>query len=467
MKHRTLLLLLASLLLLSACTVHSITPPNTSPVTSDQPVIKPMTDPPITLSPDTLAPVTTDPPITDPPAPSVTYTDVTLLSAGDIMFHERNIRSGYDSKTGTYSFDEVFQYLTQVVSRYDYAVANLETTVSGSTVPYTPVNGISFNVPDAAVDSIKKIGFDMMLFANNHTNDRGLFGIRRTVSFLREQGLAVIGASDDPNGDFHAVIDIKGTKLGMLNYTNDGTWGTWATDSLNGSPLGESIDYLNVFYLAKLDAFYSQVEADIADVKAQGADLVVCYIHWGPEYFTEPREKTKEIAQVLCDLGVDVIIGGHPHVIQPMEILTASNHPDRKTICFYSLGNFLSNQNRKSLTTEDCYGNDSANTENGVMVALTVRKYSTGQTLVTGIELIPTWVHRYDERGTWSREYRIIPLSLALSDPDAYGLNDSSFGVDHAAASLAYTTALLEGAVSTFNQSVTLPAGTEDAVKLE
>lgn len=438
-----------------AITKGSTPPPVTDPAISGNPDESDSTDSPSApgqTNPSTQKPSTTLPQTSPPPA----YTEVTLLNAGDIMFHGDNIAAGYDAASGSYEFSEVFQYLHAVVSRYDYAVANLETTLSGSSKPYTAPGTASFNAPDSALSAIQSAGFDMMLFANNHTNDRGLSGLKRTVSHLRENGMDVIGASDDKNDDFHKIVDLKGVKLGMLNYTGDGTWGTSATNTLNGVPLGESAGYVNVFYLAKLDEFYAQVSADIADVKAQGADLVVCYIHWGPEYHTNPYPNTKQIAQKLCDLGVDVIMGSHPHVVQPMETLCASDNKDRRTICFYSLGNFLSNQNRLTLDSQtDCYGNDSAYTENGLMVALTIRKYQNGKTLVTGIELIPTWVHRYSVGA--SREYRILPLSLALAAPDAYELNDSSFGVSHATASLAYTKGLLEDAVAAFHRTLTLP----------
>jgi len=400
--------------------------------------------------------------VTDTPRPGVTYTDITLLSAGDIMFHGDNVVAGDHDGDGVYDFSPFFQYLPEIVGRYDYAVANLETTFSGGSVGYTRPSQTSFNTPDAALSAIRACGFDMMLFANNHTNDRRLAGLTRTVTKVRESGMELIGASDEKNGQMWQVVDVKGTKLGMLNYTNDGTWGEAATNTLNGVALGDSEGYVNVFYLAKLAEFYRKVEQDIAAVKAAGADLVVCYIHWGPEYDVQPRQNTKQIAQKLCDLGVDAIIGSHPHVVQPMEVLTSSTDPDRKTICFYSLGNFLSNQNRKTLDRTDCYGNDPENTENGLMVVLTIRKYSTGQTLLVSAETIPTWVHRYENRD--GKNYRIIPLRDALKAPASFGLDDSAFGREHAAASLAYTEDLLSDAVEAFVSSIRLPSGTEGAV---
>ncbi len=417
------------------------------------------TDPPA-QTPTTEAPAT-EPPVTEAPA---TYTDVTLLSAGDIMFHYPILNSCYDKQSGTYSFTEIFQYLNPIVEKYDYAVANLETTLSGKDRGYTVSGSTMFNSPDSALDAIKGAGFDMMLFANNHTYDRGIGGVTRTVSFLKENGVDCIGAVENKEDEAWKLVNVNGTKVGMLNYTNDGSWSESASGTLNGNVLKDDHDeYINIFYLNRLDDFYDRAEKDIADVRAAGADLVVFYIHWGPEYYTEPRTLTKKIAQTLCDMGVDAIIGSHPHVIQPMETLTSTVDPNHQTVCFYSLGNFISNQNRASLSASYCKGNNK-NTENGLMVVLTIRKYSTGQTMIIRIETIPTWVHRY-KASDGKYDHRIIPLADAIADPDSYGLKDSSFGVKHATEALAMTADMLDSAVAAFNQSVSLPAGTEEVRK--
>ncbi len=427
-----------------------------APSESELPVIGPGSDT------QSSAPPATEPPITNPPdtEPPLTYRDVTLLSAGDIMFHAPNLRAAEQSD-GSYNFFPFFSFLKDIVDRYDYATANLETTLAGPDHPYTQSGSVSFSTPDSALSAIKDAGFDMMLLANNHMYDRGLHGVTRTVSHLRENGMDAIGAKQSKDEDFWQIVDIKGTRIGMVNYSGDGSWSQSASGSINGITLKEDHgDYLSLFYLNDLDSFYDRVEDDFDAMEQAGADLIVVYIHWGPEYYTEPRENTKEIAQALCDLGADAIIGSHPHVIQPMEVLTATADPTHKTVCFYSLGNFISNQNRLTLSEDYCKGNNKQ-TENGVMVVLHIRKYSTGQVLITGIETIPTWVHRYYEDG--ARTYRIIPLAAALAAPDAYGLNDSDFGLDHAKDALIMTSDMLGGAVEAFNRAVTLPAGLEHA----
>jgi poly-gamma-glutamate synthesis protein (capsule biosynthesis protein) len=387
---------------------------------------------------------------TDPPEPSVTYTDVTLLSTGDIMFHRHNVLTGYDPATGTYSYLDVFQYLGAIVNRYDYAVANLETTISGPKYEYTQSNSWIFNAPDSAIDAFKSAGFNMMLFANNHTNDCDLYGIRQTITKLNQNGIDTIGAVDDLQKDAWKILDLKGTKIGMLNYTNDGSWGTIETSTLNGRPLGESADYVNVFYLSKMDEFYERVEQDIADIRAAGADLVVFYIHWGPEYYIEPQDITKQIAQTLCNMGVDAIIGSHPHVIQPMDTLVSTTDPNHSTLCFYSLGNYLSNQNRAADTWSKP-APAQGYSENGLTVKLTIRRYNNGETVVSKLDYTPTWVHRYYENG--QLQYNILPLPIAENEYASYGLTKSSHGIPHAIESFQRTNDAMKEDVAAFNQN--------------
>lgn len=463
------LIIVLSIVLLALCVVVGAAvaammtgkPAETAPQT-EAPQTEAKTEPPETLPPETEAPETKAPE-TDPPAPPpVTYTDVTLLSAGDIMFHNKQVLTAL-GKDGQYSFTDVFQYLNPIVSKYDYAVANLESPFGGEAYPYTESGSITFNAPDTALDAIKGAGFDLCLFANNHTYDCSLDGLRRTVKTLRDGGVESLGARESASDSFNKVVDVKGVKIGMLNYTNDGTWSTEANNTINGRALTtEARKCINLFYLSALGTFYDDVQSEIARLKSEGADLIVTYIHWGREYYTEPDETQKKIAQKLCDLGVDVLIGSHPHVIQPAETLTSTVDPSHKTFCLYSTGNFVSNQNRSSLSENYCHGNN-VNTENGLMLILKIRRYSTGETLVTGIETEPTWVQRFKgEDGIY--DYRIIPLREAVKDPEAFGLNRSSnytggktTDKELAEAALAMTDAMLGGSVSAFNEGVTLP----------
>lgn len=393
----------------------------------------------------------TDGNVTEAP---LTYREVTLLSAGDIMFHLPQVESAYRSATDSYDFTDTFQYVAPIIKAADYAVVNFETTLSGTSVPYSGFP--AFNSPDSSLDAVKGAGFNMLLFANNHAYDHRLSGLQRTVSMFEQYGLDYIGARRTTEDNSYRIADISGIKIGFLNYADD-----LGTDTVNRTINGISISandlqYIDLYNNGLLDQFYESVEARISDLREQGAELIVFYIHWGAEYYIQPSSNQKKVAQKLCDLGVDAIIGSHPHVIQPVETLVSGNDPSHRTICFYSLGNYVSNQCRETLSADYCHGNN-VNTENGLMVQLRIRKYSDGSCMISGVDTIPTWVHRYMESdGYW--DYRIIPLETALQDPDQYGLNRASTDVTYAKEAMKMTNDLISSAVEAFNRSLDLPA---------
>ena len=297
----------------------------------------------------------------------------------------------------------------------------------------------------------------MMLFANNHCYDKKITGFLRTQDQFDAHGLSYIGAKKTPEDRACSVVDINGIKVGMLNYADDLSGGKTDRRTINGKSIKDAdLPYLNIYNLSLLDEFYANVESDIAYMKGEGADIIIAYIHWGNEYSIKHNSKQEEVAQALCDRGVDVIIGGHPHVIQDVSVLT-SQSTGKQTLCFYSLGNFVSNQNRRTLpdTRNNTY------TEGGLIVTLTLRKYSTGEALVINASQTPTFVHRYkSSNGYYAHE--IVPTSLALADPSGYGLTSSSFGKKNAEEVLGLENDVLGGVVEAFNAAVVLPVS--DAV---
>lgn len=382
----------------------------------------------------------------------VTYTEATILSAGDIIAHMPQIKyAGEAGSGGAYDFSNTFKYVKDIISEADYAVVNFETTLAGPNVAYSGFP--SFNAPDELLDAAKGAGFDMMLFANNHCYDTNLAGLLRTQEQFASHGLDYIGAKKDPSDDAYAIVDINGIKVGMFNYADDLSGGATDRRTINGKAIknGE-LGYMNLYNLSLLDELYSEVESVIAKMKSEGADIIIAYMHWGSEYKIKHNNYQAEVAQALADRGVDVIIGGHPHVIEEAEILTSKNDPGHRTLCFYSLGNFVSNQNRRTLGESIGYRNY---TEAGLMVTLTVRKYSTGEAMITKAEQIPTFVHRYSTSKGYAHE--IVPLEAALANPKAYGLDSSSHGKSDAKEMLDLEVALLGDTVAAFNGSVVIP----------
>lgn len=322
-----------------------------------------------------------------------------IAVAGDVMPHMPIVRT---SKTDDgYDFDGIFTYVKSYITDADYAVANLETTLSG-TQGKDYAGFPDFNSPDAIAATAKNVGFDMLLTGNEQCYNYGADGLIRTLSVLKEQNLATLGTVETKEEPRHVVKNIGGIKVGMANYTfakigsdSKVTLNDHTADSAN-SALISAFDYDN------LSAFYTEMEYEIAAMYAKGADAIVIYLHWGDEYSTSVSDKQRAIAQKLCDLGVDVIVGSHTHTVQPMDLLTSSADPSHKTVCMYSTGTLLSN------LRADVIGQTAGHSEDGVLFTFTLAKYNDGTVRVNAVNLLPTWVV---VRGTGEgRDFHILPL---------------------------------------------------------
>lgn len=395
-----------------------------------------------------------EPDVPDPvdPAPPA-YTEATILSAGDIIIHspQLNYAKAAGSDEGIYDFSNTFQHIRELASSVDYAVVNLETTLSSADAKYSGYP--TFNSPDSLLDSIQDAGFDMMLFANNHCYDRNLSGLLRTQEQIQAHGLSWIGAKLQPEDDSYTVVEINGIRVGMFNYSDDMSWGKTSQRTINGIRLQDgALDYMNLFNLSLLDEFYDEVDTIIGKMREAEVDIIIAYMHWGQEYHTEHDANQGAIAQALCDRGVDVIIGGHPHVIQDVEVLTDQAGTGHQTLCYYSLGNLVSNQNRRTMTNISA----SKYTEGGLMVLLTLRRYENGEVVIVSAENIPTFTHRY-AAGNGCIAHEIVPLEKALAEPAVYNLTASNFGESDAAEIFDWEKVLLGDIVDVFNNSVKLP----------
>ncbi len=392
----------------------------------------------------------------NPPVVDTSYTEITLLSTGDVMYHNPQLDAALNYATGVYEFDNCYKYIKDIVSAADYAVVNFESTTAGDEwggYAGYPV----FNTPDSGLKALVDIGFDMMLFANNHCYDTGSYGLKRTQEMFDKLGVDYIGARKSTGDKTYKLVDVNGVKLGLLNSTDDLAWGNIEKRYINGIEIkNEDIPLIDLFNHSLMDQFYSDAQMKIGDLKDSGADIIIYYIHWGLEYYLEHNDLQGEIAHRLCDMGVDVIIGGHPHMIQDTDILTSSNDSNHKTLCFYSLGNLISNQNRLTMGTLKT-GVDSSYTENGLMVELTIRKYASGECIVSAVETIPLWVHRYYSSVNNKMTYEVVPLSQALASPSEYGLYNSDFGISHGMSALSMTETTLKNIESVFASQVVLP----------
>lgn len=412
-----LLVVVAILFAVKACT-GTDKPEETTPSASTTAPSVGETTGPVNTEPSTEA--TTVPPASEettaPTEPYVIST-ASIGTAGDVLMHTPLITAALFD--GEYNFDNIFTYASDYFESYDYMVANLEVSLGGPDKPYQGYP--TFNCPDEIADAVKKAGIDMLLTANNHSYDMGHDGFMRTQQVLEEKGIDHMGTRSSEDAPIYQVKDINGIKVGMVCYTYDTTSETSGRLSLNGIVLKEADrELVNSFDYANLDPFYEEFEGVLADMKADGAETVIAFIHWGYEYHLNPIKYQKNMAQKLCDMGVDVIVGGHPHVLEPFETLTSEN--GNTTYCLYSTGNLISNQRRESLSS---VANENY-TEDGIIFGITFQKWSDGTVEVCKLDAMPTWVARENRDGR--RRYTIVPLDLDVEDwKTSFDLKDGSY----------------------------------------
>ncbi|MDO5400538.1 MAG: CapA family protein [Eubacteriales bacterium] len=382
----------------------------------DRPVAP--TQPPAQSLPQPTAAPTTEAP--QPQAePETVVSTVTVASMGDLVMHMPVVNTTRQAD-GSYDFESVFRYVKPYIEGYDYALANLETTLAGTSVPYhgDPL----FNSPDSLVDGVKAAGFDMLLTANNHASDTHTAGILRTVEQVRQRGLTALGTQLSDEEPKYVIADVGGVKIGMACYTYATGQAAEGRPRLNGNAPVEKNGIVNYFLPKTPEKFYTEVEALLKTMKDQGADTTMLFLHWGIEYQTTEKPQQREMAQKLCDLGVDVIVGSHPHVVEPVALVESTVDPGHKTVVIYSLGNAVSNQRTGvSHLFPDGY------TEDGAIFTVTFEKYSDGKVYLADADVIPTWVNLRTNQEN-KKEYNILPLDKTREEEwqSLYSLTDEA-----------------------------------------
>lgn len=327
----------------------------------------------------------------EPPAP----TTATLAVCGDAMSHMPVTNDAWDGEK--YDYVRVMSGAKSRVEAADYAVVNLETTFAGG----PKYSGYpAFNSPDGMAQGLKDLGFDLCLTANNHSLDKGWSGLSRTLDVLDETGLAHVGTSrSQEERDANLVVaDVGGISVAFLGYT----YGT------NGIPVPKDHPYcINVFntdYLSGLrELDRDRLAADLEQAKAADADLIAVMIHWGVEYQTKQNAHQEEVADFLFANGADIILGGHSHVPQPMELRTLED--GRQGFVCYSLGNFISSQN-------DEYTDTTA-----VLTLELTRDNETGEAQVTGYSYAPMYM--LDREAGAKPRFQLLDVYAALASGEA------------------------------------------------
>jgi len=310
-----------------------------------------------------------------------------LIAVGDIMMHSTQTRSGYDAKRQIYNFDSFFAPVKNILSKGDWVIGNLETPLAGEDVGgYTgyPL----FNAPATLADAAKKAGFNILTTANNHALDRGEKGVIRTIANLGDRKIAFTGTAASVGEASKPLISTKNNiSLAILAYT----YGT------NGIPIPKGKDYL----VSLIDE--KKIVKDIAKARKQGADIIAISLHFGDEYQRQPNPQQKQLVENLLKAGADIILGSHPHVVQPYKIFKfpGKNGKTRKAVAIYSMGNFISGQMKDY-------------TDLGVIFQVTIRKKFPEKTAeITGIKAFPTWVHRHTLNN--QLKYRVLPLKQTVT----------------------------------------------------
>lgn len=313
--------------------------------------------------------------------------EVSLFFAGDAMQHLPQIEA---AKTyGGYNYDSCFYLLKDKISAADIACVNFETTLGGQPYRGYPM----FSAPDEFALALKDSGFDLFFLANNHILDSRQKGLERTIDVLdsmRIKNTGVFKSKDDRALSYPLMVIKNGIRIAFLNYTY----------GMNGlKPQHPNI-------VNQIDTM--QIKRDIDMAKLYSPHIIIANMHWGDEYITSPNREQKALAQLLIDNGVRIVIGNHPHVVQPM----VKNIVDNKisSVVYYSLGNFISNQQRD-------------NTDGGAIAEITLRMIDDGS---ESIEIVSSsyslaWVRRYEDDG--KLKYVLIPtddidVTLNLSEEE-------------------------------------------------
>ena len=278
-------------------------------------------------------------------AQAQTYTPstVTWTAAGDIVFHLPFLESGVylNSSDGTYDYTSIFDHCRPLLESADFSTVTMETSLAGEEAGYSGYP--MFKAPDALADALAADGFDMVNLASNHVYDGLDEGLARTMEVLSQKNLQYMGTRPDKDHKKYNVVDVNGIKVGVLSYVYETTAGS-GSKSINGIALSDAVaPLINSFDPSNPDVFYSEVEASLAAMKEEGVQYTIAYMHWGTEYQTQQSQEQTDMAQRLCDMGIDTLIGSHPHVIQPVDVLTSSDG-EHQMLCCYAIGNFLSNQ---------------------------------------------------------------------------------------------------------------------------
>ena len=306
-------------------------------------------------------------------------TSARIMAHGDLLYHDIIYMSA-KKEDGSYDFHENFEYVTPWLKQADLAIGDFEGTINKD---HYLAGYPLFNAPGQVMDAIKDAGYHVLDLAHNHVLDSQIEGVISTADAIEKAGMTPIGVYTHESRDQAPLVikEVNGIKVALLAYSY----------GFNGIEQSISQEDYNR-YLSDLNEDKMKAEIERAEKEA---DITVIMPQMGVEYRIEPTEEQKVLYHKMIEWGADIIFGGHPHVVEPSEIVEKDG--DRKLI-IYSMGNFISNQR-----IETMQGVENAKwTERGVLMDVTVKKNS-GKTTIETAKAHPTWVNR-TPKGTFSPE---------------------------------------------------------------
>ena len=306
---------------------------------------------------------------------------------GDIMCHNTQYKDAYNSSTGTYDFSYVFDDIKDYISGADIAVGNLETTFAGAGKGYS--NYPRFNTPEQLAYDLKDFGIDILSTANNHCMDTNYSGIVSTLNYLDNAGISHVGTNTSWNAQNEILIkEVNNIKVAFLAFTYGTNGITIPTDK------SFAVNLIDDNFILK----------QITLAKEQNPDLICVNMHWGIEYQTKQNSEQERLANLLFENGVDVILGSHPHVLQPMEKKTITLEDGSTKDCFiiYSLGNFMSGQTK-------------TNTRNSIILNMNFTKSGeTEKTTIDSVSYVPIYMYKSTSRK--NQRYRVLDIEKTLTN---------------------------------------------------
>lgn len=319
---------------------------------------------------------------------------VNIVAVGNILVHYDQITAAYNNETYEYEFDENFKYIRKYIEEADLAYCTIEGSYGGKDLGYSGYP--RFNNPESMLSALKNTGFDVVNAANDNILDSLDKGYFNTINNLKQIGLKYTGIKENKSNKTYVIEKIQGIKVGFTSYTFDDYFKGFNENTL---------ELINSYNYDDLDNSLLKIEQEIKAMKEEGAKFIIVGMHWGDEYSTEINENQKYIAEKLNFYGVDVILGSHPNVIEPIETIVNDKN-NNSTLVVYSMGNFISNQRQETMGNRLC--------EDGIILNLEIEKRFNGDVSLVSFGYIPTWTLKYkDENGYVS--YYILDSNTVLN----------------------------------------------------